>query len=484
MGFYPLRALDSGSYYAQTLVYEGLVRYSADMGIEPGLASTYSIDPGGQTYRFKLRPDAKFSDGASVNSADVVASINIAKSKVSPFRTDYDCIQKIDSNEQTGEITLHLSHPSAPLLSRLVELRILPSRLLAQPDHGKTSLSRQPIGTGPFILTRWQSGLELVFAPNPYYWGEKPQFRELVWRVVPDKTLLTMAMQHGELDIATIDATAWRSLGEASARQHHLVLDQFRGSRTVYLGFNLHKAPFDDLHVREGICESIDRKALVDKLFGGMALVPLTDVWPGSWAYNTTAKSWSFDPQRASQDLRSAGYSLSDKGWRKNGQLLAFRISTVRDFQDVAEVVADDLTRMHIACEVQVVEYSTLRQRYLSTGTFDVAVWSRSSGPDPECALVWGTGGAMNFSGFSNSIVDQLIAQARIPSDHAVRAVSYKKIQSILAEQLPWVFLAQPKLLLVHRDDIANTKQADQSLTGLPWDNPLFNAAKWRRLAR
>ncbi|MGL1590451.1 hypothetical protein ACSTHS_00020, partial [Vibrio parahaemolyticus] len=69
-----------------------------------------------------------------------------------------------------------------------------------------------------------------------------------------------------------------------------------------------------------------------------------------------------------------------------------FRIMTSKDFQDVAQVISDDLSQVGIATEVQVLEYTTLRAKYLRTGDFDVFVWSRSSGTDPECSLVWGKG--------------------------------------------------------------------------------------------
>ena len=72
-------------------------------------------------------------------------------------------------------------------------------------DHGSQQLSRSPIASGPFRLHNWQSGLELVFERNPNYWGAKPKYRQLVWRIVPDKTLLGIALRRGELDVAAVD---------------------------------------------------------------------------------------------------------------------------------------------------------------------------------------------------------------------------------------------------------------------------------------
>jgi len=481
LGFYPLRALDSASYYAQTLVYEGLVKYGQDLAIEPALAKSFSVSADGLTYSFELRDGIKFCDGSAVTARDIITSIDVARSKLSPFKADYDAIDRVEL-QGGNRLVLHLSQVSAPFLSRLAELRILPARYFNSADHGKAALSRQPVGTGPFKLASWQSGLELCFVPNEYYWGRHPNFDKLVWRVVPDKSLLSMAIMRGELDVANIDAASWISMGgEQAAREHDLTLEKLRGSRTAYCGFNLRKKPFNDLLVREAIAHAIDRDEIVKGMYGGLALVPRTDVWPGSWAYNPDVKFWQFDRNLTDKCLRDAGYTLTNTGWRKEGQLLAFRIVTVKDFQDIAQVIADDLTRAHIPCEVQVLEYSSLRARYLQKGEFDVVVWSRSSGPDPECTMIWKTQGPLNFSGFSQPRVDELIELGKRSQKRADRITTYKEIQSILASELPWVFLAQPNLLLVHGDDIANTKQAHQELTGLPWDNPLFNAASWER---
>ncbi len=482
LGFFPLRALDSASYYAQTLVYEGLVRYANDLSIEPALAKSFSVSPDGLTYSFELRDGVKFSDGTPVTARDITSSIELARSKVSPFKSDYDAIDRIELKD-SNHLVLHLSNVSAPFLSRLAELRILPARLTDQPDHGKAVLSRTPVGTGPFKLVSWQSGLELCFVPNQYYWGRHPRFDKLVWRVVPDKSLLSMSIMRGELDVANIDANSWVSMGgDEAARTRHLTLDKLRGSRTAYLGFNLHKKPFDDLAVREAIGHAIDREQIVKGMYGGLALVPKTDIWPGSWVYNPDVQDCVFDPRLTDKCLHDDGYQLTKAGWQKAGKLLAFRIITIKDAQDVAQVIADDLIRAHIPCEVQVLEYSTLRSQYLQKGDYDVFVWSRSSGPDPECTLIWKTGGAMNFTGFSEPRVDQLIDLGKLAQSRSDRVPIYKEIQSILAKQLPWVFLAQPNLLIVHADNIANTKQAHQELTGLPWDNPLFNAASWERI--
>lgn len=480
MGFYPLRALDSGSYYAQTLVYEGLVRYGPNMDVVPAIAKSFSVSDDGLTYSFELRSGVKFSDGSPLAFKDIDDSFKLAQSKLSPFRSDYEAIQKIEL-KGASNVVLHLSRRSAPLLSRLVELRILPSRLTSAADHGKSALSRNAVGSGPFRIKRWESGLELVFEPNPYYWGDKPSYKQLVWRVIPDKTLMAIALQRAELDVGTLDATSWKVIRDGA--HNNIVLDKFPGSRTIYLGFNTRRNPFNDVLVRQAMCLAINREDMVKALYSGFAIVPRADVSAGSWVFNADAKLWPFDLKEAREKLLQAGYKFIGRNWKStDNKLLAFRILTIRDYQDVAQVVSDDLRGLDVPSEVQIVEYATLRQRYLQKGDFEAILWSRSSGPEPECSLVWSQAGAMNYSKYSNPKIEALLQEGRLVSAKNERAKVYKEIQGTLANELPWVFLIQPDLLVAHSSNIVNIKQADQQVTGLPWDNPLFNAASWKRV--
>lgn len=472
---YPLRTLDSASYYAQALVYEGLVKYDSQMHIIPAAAEEFSVSPDGKTYTFKLRKNVGFSNGQMVSIGDVIESLKLAADPSSPYHADYEDIENI---EQKGDdtIILHLRQPCAPLMSRILEVRILPHDIVNSQDHGRKLLSRTAVGTGPFRLVKWNSGAEVVFEPNSYYWGAKPQFDKLVWRVVLDRGLMALALQSGELDAAQVDAGV---VGDLRGKRN-IVIDTFPASRTVYMGFNMRKPPFNDVHVRQAICLAINRPQLVNSLYHNCARVARTDFPPTGWTYKAQEPVWPFNPELAREKLQAAGYQWNGKEWRKDGKLLAFPILTVRDYQDVAQVIADDLGVLGIPTEVQVVEFSTIRMRYLKTGKFDAVVWSRSVGPDPECLLSWHSKGPLNFSAFANPRMDEDLEKGRRAMNREQRLAVYQDIQDILANDLPWVFLLHPSLMIAHRPNIENIKMPGQEITGLPWDNPTFNAANWK----
>ena len=272
------------------------------------------------------------------------------------------------------------------------------------------------------------------------------------------------------------------------AKNQRLTLEQFNGNRTVYLGFNLRKSPFAELLVRQAMARAIDRSTLSRVFYGGYALVAGTDTPRASWVYTPDTEKQDFDPLA---DKAGAVVSLlqqakfvrgpGGKYWQRDGKTLAMRILTVKDLEDTADIISDDLVRAGIKSEVEVIEYSTLRRTFLQKGRFDAVLWSRSCGPDPECTIVWSSKGPLNFCGLKSEQVDGLLQAGRLASTTDERKKSYGQLQKLLAHELPWVFLVQPKLLVAHGRDVTGVQKGRQADLGLPWDNPTINAADWQR---
>ncbi len=362
----------------------------------------------------------------------------------------------------------------------MAELRILPERVTNLPDHGNKLLARSPIGTGPYRLSHWETGLELVFERNPYYWGRPAACPKIVWRIIPDRTVTAVALARGEIDLAQVDGRMWRNY---LANKSQLALDQFSGNRTVYLGFNLRQEPCNEPVVRRALANALNRQALAKVFYGGFALVAETDTPRASWTYTAT-EDLKFDPRQCAKLLQNAHFVRQGRNWIRDGKLLSLRILTVKDLEDVADVVSDDLLRAGIKSEVEVIDYTTLRRLYLQKGRFDAVLWSRSCGPDPESTIVWSSKGPLNFCGLKSDQVDADLRGGRLAASTGERKIFYENLQHYLARELPWAFLVQPKLLIAHRAEIANVQKGEQDKVGLPWDNPVFNAADWQRTCK
>lgn len=484
--FDPFNSVDSASYYAQSLIYEGLVRFGPDLQVEGSLAERFEVLDGGRRYRFVLKK-ASFSDGVPVKSSDVSASVAAALGKKSPFRRNYDVIDKCLVVDD-ATIEMGLKRPDLTLPERLTELKILPERVLELSDQER-GLARHPVGTGPYRLGKWIPGVQIEFEPNHAYHGDREQDVErqkIVWRVIPDKREIAMALVRKEIDLAQIDGRDAKVLAGSGP---DLVIENAPGSRTIFLGFNTSEWPFDQKRVRQALSMMVNRDEIADKLYGGYCVVPRTD-FPEEAARDAEIKSWPYDPEAAAKLLESEGFVRdSDGAWSSpspaNGRdRLSMRILTLRDFLDVAQAVASFLQKSGVLCEVSVVEYATLKDQYLKKGDFDVVLFSRTVGPWPDFRMVWSSTGSLNYSKFHSYELDSSIRLAIEAGDKKTMERYCRDVRRILAEEQPWIFLAQPRLLLVHQPWVQGVQpkvSRNGSRRCLPWDNPFFNARFWRR---
>lgn len=487
----PYRGIDSASYFSQTLIHGGLVRYNEKGVIMPGLAESYSISPDGKTYTFNLRKNLKFSDGSPLTADDVLASIKATVGPGSPFRSNYESIVGYESPTPL-QVVLKLSARNLPLMIRIADLRIVPAATFSEEMKNSNVLARQPVGCGPFLIHRWDPGFELVFKANPYYWGTKAKIEYLVWRVIPDGNLLSAALFRGDVDVARVDGRI--ELGVLSEHSD-VEFRKFPGGRTIFLAFNTEKAPYKNPTFRQAISMFIDKYAIVNNLYAGFAVVPACDFPECGPVYNRMVRRWPYDRKQAERYLAASGFDLRQDGWfdkkaekeaaaaggHAKPQRLAFKIVTIKDFMDVAQVVAGDLQSAKIGVRVELVEYSTMKDKYLTTGDYDAVLFSRTQGPDPDCRLVWGKKGPLNYAHYKDDELDDLVERAYRADTESKRTEYYEKIQALLGEKLPWVYLVQPSLTVAHKTYVKGIGDGVSVDSGLPWDNPLFDAVNWSR---
>lgn len=477
--FNPFRSVDSASYFAQSLVYGGLLRYGASGKIEPDLASSFSISKSESTpeftYRFVMRDKLFFSDGSPVLAKDVIRSIKEAAGPGSPFRNNFQLLKEIKSHGREILVTFKGADVSLP--SRFVDLKILPSRVLDADKEQKAVFEREPISSGAFTLKDWQSGQQIVFQRNPHYWDALPQYKELCWRVIPDKKLLAMALLRKEIDMASLDG---REAKRLISQAPFLKVERVRGARVVFLGFNVSKWPYSEESVRRAIALMIDRKQINKQLFGGLSHVPESEFSELDGQHSKPV----VDLDEAARLLKEAGFRKEGDNWvladDPGAGALSVRVVSVSDFLDIGQVVVSDLKRGLVDAELEVVEYATLKDQYLKDGKFDLVLFSRSVGPVPDARMFWSTTGNLNYSKYHNPKMDKLIAYSSRASTMDDKHKYNRLIGKLLAREQPWIYLSRPDLLLVHNQRVSNVISSPQREAGIPWNNELLNARLWK----
>ena len=292
--------------YINQMTHEGLFYSSADLTPQPALAESYEIVSDTE-WVFKLRQGVKFHKGQEVKAADVKASLELCKEspQVSQYGDAMESIEVVD--DYTVKITTN--GPHSGLLTDLSHHgnAILPADLIAS-GH---DFNKEPIGTGPYKFVAWNKGESIELEANEDYWGGAPAIKHVIWKVIPEGSSRTMALEAGEVDlIIEVESTDFTRLQDNS----DVVTFNEAGTSHNWLMINNEKAPFDNIDFRRALASAIDKNAVVQVALNGQGSVSdsmLPECFPGV----VTDGAPSYDPEKAKEYLAASGLNPADCGF-------------------------------------------------------------------------------------------------------------------------------------------------------------------------
>lgn len=432
------------------LMYDRLVTYEgASTEPTPMLAESWDISDDGLEYTFHLVEDAKFHDGSPVTAEAVQYSftraIDVGKSAAGIFSKviDKDSFEVID--DHTIKITL--KEPFAPFISTLGTAfgNIINPALEENhgDDLGESFLAEAEMGSGPYVLESWDRGETLVMKANPDYWGEAPTMETVNIRFITEASTSRLMLEKGEIDL--IDNTVISPE----------VLEQMKGTEGIevmeadsyqidYMPMNTEKGALADPKVRQAIAHSINYDALLESVYLGQAERIGGAVPQGMFGFSEDAKLYEYDLDKAKQLLKEAGH--------ESGLTLEIAISEDNEVRsNTALLLQSDLEKVGVTLNIKTYAWPTFLD-LVTTGKHDFGLVSWTPDyPDPDYNLWYfahssSKGPGFNLAFYENSEVDALLEEARTSTDEALREKNYMEIQNIMAEEVPYIFVAQPKL--------------------------------------
>ncbi len=439
------------------LIFNGLTRADERGVIKPDLARNWEISPDGLIYTFTLRSDITWSDGAPFSAADVVYTIQTIQSSDYPGLTDIASLWRTVAVTEINPTTvrMQLSEPFAPFLD-YTTIGILPSHLLqdvSAADLPTAQFSRQPIGTGPFVLDELTSE-HATLSPNPRYYGQRPFIGTLQLQFYRDHESVMAAYERGEVEGV---AQVTPELLEHALQLPKLNLQSAQLSGMTLIFFNHSKPQFEDKLVRQALLYGADRQKIIDETLQGQAILGQGPVLPNSWAFDPAIKQYAYDPAQAERLLDQAGWKdTNNDGVRERGDArLAFTLAVNSDDPTrarVAQQLADDWAKIGAEVEVQLASRSELVQDMLRPRDFDAVLFGVAPLPaDPDPYALWHSTqtpdkseAGQNYSGWENSEADDLLQQARRTTDPARRAELYRQFQMLFMEDVPGAILYYP----------------------------------------
>jgi peptide/nickel transport system substrate-binding protein len=503
----PLTAADASSREVIGAMQADLVHINrATQLTEPALAKSWKTSAEGLQYTLTLRRGLRFSDGQPLDADDVLFTFRVyLDENIHAPQRDLlivggkpITVRKVD----TQTLVFQFAKPYG-VEERLFDgLAILPRHLLEKPyQEGKLGQLWTPstppkewAGLGPFRLKEYVAGQKLVLERNPYYWktnakgNRLPYLNELVFLFVPSADAQVLRFQSGETDIITrLGAENFSVLSHQ--QRTYTMSDVGPGLEYNFLFFNLNDLGekssadltrkqkwFRDVKFRQAVSAAIDRDAILRLVYQGRGSTLWGPVTPGNRRW--VDESIPHPPrsqERARTLLKEAGFSWSTASdgestlMDSDSKPVEFSVltnSSNADRTKMATLIQDDLKQLGIRVQVVPLEFRSLIDRVTQTKEYEACLLGLASfDADPNSDLnVWLSSGGTHLWNPSQAHpstpweaeIDRLMEQQLSTPGYDQRKKLYDRVQEILAENQPMIFLASPDILVGAKNSIAN----------------------------
>lgn len=416
-GFDPLVAWGCGEHVHEPLIQSTLITTDEDLNFVNDLATDYLCSSDGLVWTFTIRDDVVFSDGEPLSARDVAFTVNGAiDSAVS--EADLSMVDRAVAVNDTV-VELHLNKPHNALLYTLAVLGIVPEHAYG-PEYG-----RNPIGSGRYVLERWDKGQQVIFTANPKYYGRKPSMERVVV-VFMDEDAALAAVQKGEVDIAYTYATHARQAFEGYELAAYKTVDSrgvslpsvpAGGTKLVEgdMAFNTGNDVTADVAVRRAINCGLDRDAVIEHVLDGY----------GKVAYSVgDGMPWSSPDMKVELDREKAARLLDEAGWKRgedgvrsrDGVRAAFDIWYSSD-DSVRQALANEFANQMAELGLEVTPRGgSWDEIYLHQFSQPVLWGWGSNSPVEVYELNYSTGWG-NYSCYESEITDAYLDEALAQTD-------------------------------------------------------------------
>ena len=429
------------------LVTQTLIAASpTDATLRKELASEWTESEDHSLSTFTLRGDAVFSDGARLTASDVIATLDAVmdpKRETGAIRGESAALGSWKALDKS-RVQLRWSKPSPFALRALARLPILSAKELSG-DWAKL----QPIGTGPFVVEKWERGQALTLARRP---GGAAYLDRIVFRFVKDHTAAGAMFERGEFDLMTgITPALWRSLEDprsAWARRDWNRIKSLDNSYS-YIAWNEARPFFADARVRRALAHLYDARLISRIVDLDLELPTTCPYFKNGASCDPTVQAMAFSPDTARALLADAGFKDSDDDGvvERDGVPLRFTFllpSTQVRLGKVLPMLQEQLKPVGIDVQIEKVETSTLSAR-VARRDFDVVsrLWTEFDREQDLYPMFHSSqiDGGSNWIGYANPEVDRLIEQVRAEFDESKRHQLEQELHAKLYADQPYLFM-------------------------------------------
>ncbi|AMY70438.1 peptide ABC transporter substrate-binding protein [Frigidibacter mobilis] len=482
--------VDDGVHFS---MFDALFRVMPDGEIVPNLATEVpsqangGISEDGLEWRVKLRDDVTWHDGAPFTAEDVKFTLDlIVNPDFRSWRTAGHSLLREVTVVSPTEITWRMERPFSPYLSFLTETFIVPKHILeAEADPNTAAFNQAPVGTGAFKWDARIAGDHISLLANPDYFGEGPYIEQLIFKYIPDVTVLYTQFKSGDVDLLGRMYITPDNYAEAKTLAGKVVkLEPSPSVETIYL--NLERPVFKELAVREAVYAAIDKASIIDALYYGLP-DPVETFMPRTSAYmHPDLPKHEFSLERANQLLDEAGWVPGSDGIRvKDGVRLSFVNSTTSGNhlrEQLQQFVQQTLREAGIEMTIENYPAAVIWGEFWMQSQFDSVVVGITYliGSDPDVtnrfhsgAITAQGGRGSNNAQYKNARVDELLEEGSKSFDPARRREIYLEVQELVRADLPFLPLFSDNSIRAWKEGIEGVVNNGNTRT------ETWNAAQW-----
>lgn len=458
----PAQVTDINSGQVLNQMYDELVQYNDHGAIVPDLATKWTESANRLDYTFTLRSGVKFSNGDPLTPAAVVYSF---ERQLNPKNPGYkygpypfgeffygDVADVVASGPH--QVTFKLSKPEASFLQSLTTITgaiVDPKVSLAD---GK-NFALHGAGTGPFMLSSWQRGEQLVLKPNPYYWGPKPALKEVVFIPIVQSSERAIDLESGTVNMvlnpSPVSLSQIKSAGDTVAMQ--------AGPHIWWVGMNLLQKPFSSRLVRQALNYAVNKKGLIEDVLYGTGIPANQPLAPSQLGYNPHLNPYNYNLSKAKKLLKEAGYP--------HGFSATFLVPTsgsgMQQPVQMATYIQSDLAQIGVKLKIEQIDWGTYLDKIAEGAKkAHLQMWELSwmdSAVDPSLTLgpllagsSWPPG--FNTGYYKDNQVDTLLNEAEAATSTAERAKLYQQAEYDINRDAPWIFVDHAKNVVAYQPTV------------------------------
>jgi peptide/nickel transport system substrate-binding protein len=451
----PMVSLDGQSPLLWRCVYEPLLRFKGStIEVEPNLAESYEYDTKANRAVFHLRSGVTFTDGTGLDAAAVKLNIERQLALKQGIAYALTPVTKVETPDDST-VVVHLSGFSDGLLygfASLYGLYIISPKAITDhkgSDWAQSWLSKNMVGTGPYMLKDYQLNQQASFVRNEKYWGgwDGTHFESVLVEYVTDPSSERLQLEQGQSQIAIYlpDDVVYAMRDKPDVK-----VSDDPSFNVYYLGLPCRTGPTSDKRVRQAISYGFDYDTWITNVLNGTATQakgPLPDIFPG---YDGSLPQYSYDPGKARK-------MLADAGFAGGGFSLKYIYETGYYWKrPLGELFQSNMKDLGIDVSIQELSPSTwvgtLSNKAKATEAYGVVWWPSLATPFDFLWALFATSAqgsaGYNFTYYSNPQFDTLLDKATAEPDEAKRTQLYNQCQRIVVDDAPYLFLSDVRYLV------------------------------------